>query len=308
MMSGEPGARAARGCAPVGPAATEAGFRAGRPRRGAPPLVPGGTTKGARRVFVRCLLAGAARSPSTCTTATRSPLPARRHHASRRRPRGGGPPARSRPDPGAAPHPLRGLEDPPRAAVRARGSRGEMPDALRQGARQGPALSVVHEGTGAGVAPIMWMRMSDPRAAPAPPREPASSCFFTARSPAAGSGRSPDRSRPGQGESPPRRRTPRPARRGVPRRAGRTRAAHRSAKCEGKRDCGVEVPHEGVPEVRRIGRRRLRRARVLGKLKSLAHKRQTAYTPGESRCQAQAVRGRLPPEKAITLVRHGAPP
>ncbi len=79
------------------------------------------------------------------------------------------------------------------------------------------------------------------------------------------------------------------------------------AKCEGKRDC-VEVCPYDVFEVRRIDDADYAALGVLGKLKSLAHKRQTAYTPGESRCQACGLCVVACPEKAITLVRHGAPP
>ncbi len=78
------------------------------------------------------------------------------------------------------------------------------------------------------------------------------------------------------------------------------------AKCEGKRDCVAVCPYD-VFEVGRIVDADFAALGVLGKLKSVAHRRQTAYTPGESRCQACGLCVVACPEKAITLVR-SAPP
>jgi NAD-dependent dihydropyrimidine dehydrogenase PreA subunit len=74
------------------------------------------------------------------------------------------------------------------------------------------------------------------------------------------------------------------------------------ARCEGKRDC-VEVCPYGVFEVRRIDDADFARLSVLGRLKSLAHRRQTAYTPAADLCQACGLCVVSCPEKAISLVR-----
>ena len=74
------------------------------------------------------------------------------------------------------------------------------------------------------------------------------------------------------------------------------------ARCEGKKDC-VEVCPYGVFEVRRIDDVDFARLGVLAKLKSVVHKRQTAYAPHASACQACGLCVVACPEKAITLVR-----
>jgi 4Fe-4S ferredoxin len=71
--------------------------------------------------------------------------------------------------------------------------------------------------------------------------------------------------------------------------------------CEGKRDC-VEVCPYGVFEVRRINDEDFFRLSFLGKLKSWAHGRLSAYTPQANLCQACGLCVVACPEKAITLV------
>ena len=72
-------------------------------------------------------------------------------------------------------------------------------------------------------------------------------------------------------------------------------------KCEGKGDC-VEVCPYDVFEVRRIDDADFAALGFIGRLKSRAHKRQTAYTPGADRCRACGLCVLACPEKAITLV------
>ncbi len=71
--------------------------------------------------------------------------------------------------------------------------------------------------------------------------------------------------------------------------------------CEGKRDC-VEVCPYGVFEVRRIDDEDFFRLSFLGKLKSRAHRRLSAYTPQANLCQACGLCVVACPEKALTLV------
>ncbi|HEY0190371.1 MAG TPA: 4Fe-4S binding protein [Kofleriaceae bacterium] len=82
---------------------------------------------------------------------------------------------------------------------------------------------------------------------------------------------------------------------------GRYRVIVDHGKCEGKRDC-VEVCPYGVFEVRRIDDADFARLSFLGKLKSRAHGRLTAYTPKLDACQACGMCVVACPEKAITLV------
>ena len=74
------------------------------------------------------------------------------------------------------------------------------------------------------------------------------------------------------------------------------------ANCEGKKDCVAVCPYD-VFEVRRIDDVDFAKLGVLAKLKSVAHKRQTAYTPRASACQACGLCVVACPEKAITLAR-----
>jgi NAD-dependent dihydropyrimidine dehydrogenase PreA subunit len=73
------------------------------------------------------------------------------------------------------------------------------------------------------------------------------------------------------------------------------------ARCEGKRDCVEVCPYE-VFEVRRIDDADFARLSIFGRLKSMAHGRKTAYTPGADRCQACGLCVVACPEKAISLV------
>lgn len=72
-------------------------------------------------------------------------------------------------------------------------------------------------------------------------------------------------------------------------------------RCEGKKDC-VEVCPYGVFEVRRIDDDDFARLSFIGKLKSRAHQRQTAYTPKSDQCRACGLCVVACPEKAIRLV------
>jgi NAD-dependent dihydropyrimidine dehydrogenase PreA subunit len=74
------------------------------------------------------------------------------------------------------------------------------------------------------------------------------------------------------------------------------------SRCEGKRDC-VEVCPYGVFEVRRIDDADFARLSFVGRLKSRAHQRQTAYTPAADACRACGLCVVACPEDAITLVR-----
>lgn len=73
-------------------------------------------------------------------------------------------------------------------------------------------------------------------------------------------------------------------------------------KCEGKSDC-VNVCPFNVFEVRRMGDADFARLSIFGRLKSLAHGKQTAYTPGADLCQACGLCVVACPERAIELVR-----
>jgi NAD-dependent dihydropyrimidine dehydrogenase PreA subunit len=74
------------------------------------------------------------------------------------------------------------------------------------------------------------------------------------------------------------------------------------SRCEGKADC-VRVCPYGVFEVRRIDDNDFRALGLLGRLKSMAHGRKTATTPGAGPCQACGLCVAACPEKAITLAR-----
>ena len=74
--------------------------------------------------------------------------------------------------------------------------------------------------------------------------------------------------------------------------------------CEGKADCVAVCPY-GVFEVRTITSEDFRGLSLLGKLKSVAHRKRTAYTPRADACQACGMCVVACPEKAITLSRTG---
>lgn len=73
-------------------------------------------------------------------------------------------------------------------------------------------------------------------------------------------------------------------------------------RCEGKADC-VRVCPLAVFEVRRIDDADFAALSMLGKLKSMAHRRQTAYTPNADDCEACGECVKACPEKAIKLRR-----
>src|SRR5690242_9083225 len=73
-------------------------------------------------------------------------------------------------------------------------------------------------------------------------------------------------------------------------------------RCEGKHDC-VDVCPYGVFEVRRMDDAEFAALPFFARLKSLAHKRQTAYTPHADLCRACGMCVVACPEKAIRLER-----
>jgi NAD-dependent dihydropyrimidine dehydrogenase PreA subunit len=77
-------------------------------------------------------------------------------------------------------------------------------------------------------------------------------------------------------------------------------------RCEAKADCVAVCPY-GVFEVRSIEREDFRGLSLLGKLKSVAHRRRSAYAVSADACQACGLCVVACPEKAITLVRKPAP-
>jgi NAD-dependent dihydropyrimidine dehydrogenase PreA subunit len=74
------------------------------------------------------------------------------------------------------------------------------------------------------------------------------------------------------------------------------------SRCEGKSDCVDVCPYD-VFEVRRIDDVDFAKLGLLGKVKSLAHGRKTAYSPRASACQACGKCVEACPEKAIKLAR-----
>lgn len=76
------------------------------------------------------------------------------------------------------------------------------------------------------------------------------------------------------------------------------------ARCEGKRDC-VEVCPYDVFEVRRMDDADFARLGLLGKLRSVVHGRQAAYTPRAADCHACGLCVTACPEKAIKLRKAG---
>src|ERR1700733_13889073 len=57
------------------------------------------------------------------------------------------------------------------------------------------------------------------------------------------------------------------------------------ARCEGKAECVAVCPYD-VFEVRRIDDADFRELSLFGRLRSIAHRRMTAYTPHASACKA----------------------
>src|SRR3954469_20753942 len=84
--------------------------------------------------------------------------------------------------------------------------------------------------------------------------------------------------------------------------AGTYRPVVDRSRCEGKRDCVDVCPHS-VFEVRRIDDADFARLSLLGRLKSMAHRRQSAYTPAADQCRACGLCVVACPENAITLVK-----
>ena len=72
-------------------------------------------------------------------------------------------------------------------------------------------------------------------------------------------------------------------------------------RCEAKADCVRVCPYD-VFEVRRIDDADFAKLGFLAKLKSRAHRRQTAYTPRADACQACGLCVVACPEGAIELV------
>jgi len=76
-------------------------------------------------------------------------------------------------------------------------------------------------------------------------------------------------------------------------------------RCEAKRDCVVVCPHD-VFEIRRIDDADFKGLPTLAKLRVLAHRRQTAYTPNAEACRACGLCVVACPEGAISLAGPGA--
>jgi len=72
------------------------------------------------------------------------------------------------------------------------------------------------------------------------------------------------------------------------------------ARCEGKADC-VRVCPIGVFELGRISDADFAALGVFAKVKSLAHRRKTAYTPRAAQCEGCGLCVTACPEKAIRL-------
>jgi NAD-dependent dihydropyrimidine dehydrogenase PreA subunit len=72
-------------------------------------------------------------------------------------------------------------------------------------------------------------------------------------------------------------------------------------RCEAKGDCVDVCPHN-VFEVRRIDDSDFERLHALSRLRVLAHRRQSAYTPNADACQACGLCVVACPEGAISLI------
>ena len=73
-------------------------------------------------------------------------------------------------------------------------------------------------------------------------------------------------------------------------------------RCEGKNECVRVCPYD-VFEVRRMDDADFAQLSLLGKLRSIAHGRKTAYTPRADVCHACGLCVTACPERAITLQR-----
>ena len=82
---------------------------------------------------------------------------------------------------------------------------------------------------------------------------------------------------------------------------GAWRPAVDHARCEAKRDCVDVCPYD-VFEVRRIDDADYATLGWLARLKVLAHRKQTAYTPRADQCRACGLCVVACPERAIVLV------
>lgn len=85
---------------------------------------------------------------------------------------------------------------------------------------------------------------------------------------------------------------------------GKYRPVVDRGRCEGKADCVQVCPYD-VFEVRRIDDEDFDALSFLGKLKSRAHRRRTAYTPRADACKACGLCVVACPERAIRLVSSG---
>ncbi len=83
---------------------------------------------------------------------------------------------------------------------------------------------------------------------------------------------------------------------------GRWLPAVDHGRCEGKHDCVEVCPHD-VFEVRRIDEADFAVLGPFAKLKSIAHRRQTAYAVKADACRACGLCVVACPERAITLER-----
>jgi NAD-dependent dihydropyrimidine dehydrogenase PreA subunit len=79
------------------------------------------------------------------------------------------------------------------------------------------------------------------------------------------------------------------------------------SRCEGKADC-VEVCPHAVFDVRSITAGDFQRLSVIGKLKSMAHGRMTAYAVAPERCRACGLCVVACPERAIEFERPSLAP
>ena len=73
------------------------------------------------------------------------------------------------------------------------------------------------------------------------------------------------------------------------------------SRCEAKRDCVRVCPHD-VFEIRRMDPADFRRLGAIGKLRTVAHRRMTAYVVGTGPCAECGLCVPACPEHAITLV------